>query len=239
MRNQYTVFSSASHRDSASRKKRAYPESLNCEQCGNPFKPIKDRKRFCSSQCFRDWEKSKALETRPFGRPGGRAVKRASAATVKEFRRLDNSFAERCQFWMEEYEREYRSKSNLSGKRQIRLPLVLTGHGISLNIKSGYLNIFNGLTHFPQEREEFRIFPGKHNTPSRIILLGRNGAISVDALCWLSAQNIPLVVLDYQGNELSCISSVTGSVDYEVRIAQLVATRPEQALSLAKGFIRA
>ncbi len=239
MRNEYTVFSLASRRDPASRKKRTYPDSLNCQQCQKPFKPNKDRKRFCSSLCFRDWEKSKALEARPFGRPGGRAVKRASAATVKEFRRLDNSFADRCQFWMEEFERDFRAKSNLSGKREIRLPLVLNGHGISLNIKSGCLNIFNGLTHFPQEREEFRFFPGKHNTPSRIILLGRNGSISVDAICWLSAQNIPLVVLDYQGNELSCISSVAGSVDYEVRIAQLVATRADQALFLAKGFIRA
>jgi len=239
MRNQYTILSSAPSRNYTHRKKRNYPESLNCQYCEKPFKPTKDRKRFCSSECFRNWERSKALETRPFGRSEGRAAKAKSAASIKDFRKLENSFADRCQYWMQEFEREFQEKSNLSGKREIRLPLVLTGHGISLNIKSGCLNILNGLTHYPQDREEFRYFPGKHNTPSRIILLGRNGSISVDALCWLSAQNIPLVVLDYQGNELSCISSASGQIDYEVRIAQLIATRPEIALSLAKGLIRA
>jgi len=58
-------------------------------------------------------------------------------------------------------------------------------------------------------------------------------------MCWLSAQNIPLVVLDYQGNELSCICSEIGTADYEVRIAQLLATRKEHALELARQFIRA
>ncbi len=239
MRNQYTVSAPGSGVKLPPRKTRTYPDSLNCEHCGNPFKPTKDRRRFCSKQCFHDWEKAKALEARPFGRPGGRAVKQMSAHSVKQFRKLDNSFAERCQFWMAEFEKEFRAKSNLSGRREIRLPLVLTGHGISINIESGALFVRDGLTHFPQERDEYRYFPGKHNTPSRIIMLGRSGSISIDAMCWLSAQNIPLVILDYQGSELSCMCSSNGISDYEVRIAQLLATKPETALELAKGFVRA
>lgn len=239
MRNQYTVSAPGSGAKLPPRKTRTYPDSLNCEHCGNPFKPTKDRRRFCSKQCFHDWERVKALEARPFGRPGGRPVKQMSAHSVKQFRKLDNSFAERCQFWMTEFEKEFRAKSNLSGRREIRLPLVLTGHGISINIDSGALFVRDGLTHFPQERDEYRYFPGKHNTPSRIIMLGRNGSISIDAMCWLSAQNIPLVILDYQGNELSCMCSSNGISDYEVRVAQLLATRPEHAIELARQFIRA
>lgn len=239
MRNQYTVSAPGSGAKLPPRKTRTYPDSLNCEHCGNPFKPTKDRKRFCSKQCFHGWEKAKALEARPFGRPSGRPVKRMSAASVKDFRKLDNAFADRCQFWLSEFERDFRAKSNLSGRRETRLPLVLTGHGISISIESGALFVRDGLTHFPQSRGEHRYFPGKHNTPSRIVMLGRNGSISIDAICWLSAQNIPLVILDFQGNELSCICSSNGIADYEVRIAQLLATRPEHAMELARQFIRA
>ena len=148
MRDQYTVSSSAG-RKLPPPKKRTYPDSLNCEHCGKPFKPTKDRKRFCGKSCFHDWEKAKALEAKPFGKPTGRIAKRMSAASVKDFRKLDNPFADRCQHWLAEYQKEMQSKSNLSGTREARLPLVLTGHGISLSIESGALRVRDSLTFFP------------------------------------------------------------------------------------------
>ena len=44
--------------------------------------------------------------------------------------------------------------------------LILAGHGVSLRIEGGALEIQNGLTHYPQKRETYLFFPGERIYPS-------------------------------------------------------------------------
>ena len=52
-----------------------------------------------------------------------------------------------------------------------RKPLELVGHGVRLRVHQGTLLVQNGFTHYPQKREELRLFPGDRRLPSRIIAL--------------------------------------------------------------------
>ena len=61
-------------------------------------------------------------------------------------------------------------------------PLILCGHAVRLRVDHGTLLIRNSLTHYPQEAEEIRIFPGDPNLPDRIVMVGGSGGISFDAL---------------------------------------------------------
>ena len=227
MRKQYTA-SPVKTRQFSSRRRRVYPDSLPCEHCREPFKPTKDRKRFCSYECFKNWEKARSRQSADCGHSqGGKVV-------PKDVERGE-SYAERCRFWIEEAERQL-SNGWVPDDRK---PLILNGHGASLGVRSGALTVRDGLTHHPQERKEFKVFPGRHNTPSRIVMLGHSGSVSIDALLWLSAQKVPLIVLDHRGRELSCLCTSTGAVDPDLRLAQMVALRPEHATELSKDLIRA
>lgn len=64
-------------------------------------------------------------------------------------------------------------------------PLILSGHGIHLRVNHGSLEIRNGFTHYPQQRETFRFFPGDRERPSRIIVLDGKGAVTLDVISWL------------------------------------------------------
>lgn len=84
-------------------------------------------------------------------------------------------------------------------------PMVLCGHGALLRIDQGALLVRNGFTHYPQKREEHRLFPGDPNLPERIVLLEGSGALTFDVLDWLSKQGIPLVRIDWRGNVVCAI----------------------------------
>lgn len=238
MRKQYTVSTPVVGVPVALRKKSRFPESLNCLKCGQAFKPHKDRTRFCSRACYEQWAHAKAVESRPHTKRGRRILRLEAVATQAAPKDLGNEYANRCEFWLAEVETELASRLKSNGWRPTREPLILTGHGISLRIESGALHVRDGLTHYPQECREYRFFPGKHNTPSRIVLLGHDGSISIDVLCWLAGQRIPLVILDFQGNEITCISSTPTADDSKLRLAQLLATRPDRALEIAQQFVR-
>ncbi len=76
---------------------------------------------------------------------------------------------------------------------------------MGLRINHGALEAQNGFTHYPQKREITRIFPGDRDAPSRIVMLGGSGAITLNVLSWLAEQNIPLVQLDYRGHVVAAI----------------------------------
>jgi CRISP-associated protein Cas1 len=84
-------------------------------------------------------------------------------------------------------------------KRKVRNPLVLGGHGVRLRIDRGSLFAQNGFTHYPQQREEWRFFPGHPDLPSRIVVVDADGSITFDVLAWLSTQRIPLVQINWRG----------------------------------------
>ncbi len=93
-------------------------------------------------------------------------------------------------------------------RRKIHKPLVLSGHGIRLNVDRGTLIIKCGFTHYPQDLEHYRFFPQDRQLPSRIVILDGDGSITFDALDWLSEQNVPLVQINWKG-DVSCVGGTT------------------------------
>ncbi len=112
-----------------------------------------------------------------------------------------DAWAERGEYWQKKLNPvpQYKARK----RRIIHRPLVLSGHGIRLNVDCGTLLIKCGFTHYPQQREEYRLFPRDRQLPSRIVILDGDGSITFDALEWLSAQGVPLVQIDWQGKVVS------------------------------------
>jgi CRISPR-associated endonuclease Cas1 len=145
-------------------------------------------------------------------------------------------WAERARHWAGE-DKVSRIRANQPPK--LNSALVLTGHGIGLRINHGALEVRNGFTHYPQQREEWRFFPGAQNLPSRIILLDGSGAITLEVLGWLSAQNIPLIHLDYRGRLTTAIGTNSIGSDPGLLQRQVMASQtPKRAIAIAAWLVR-
>jgi len=119
-------------------------------------------------------------------------------------------------------------------------PLILCGHGVSLRIDRGTLQIQDGITHFPQERVELRFFRGDLNLPPRIIMLDGSGTLSFDVVSWLAEQNVPLFRIDWRGDVASVIGGQGFAVSPE-RVQWQIETRqdPERRLAFSRDLIAA
>ncbi len=122
-------------------------------------------------------------------------------------------------------------------KRRDRLPLILSGHGVSLRVDRGTLLVRNGFTHYPQQREEWRLFPGHWRLPSRIVVLDADGGLSFDVLAWLSAQAIPLIQINWRGETVQVVGGTGSAIDRELVEKQLAARKNGLGLKLAQRLI--
>lgn len=104
----------------------------------------------------------------------------------------DHAWLDRCRYWAGQKVNKRKSRRG-PPPRRMHQPLILTGHGVRLNIDQGTLLVRQGFTHYPQEQELYRFFPNDRYMPSRIIVVDGNGSITLDVIGWLSQQNIPLV----------------------------------------------
>lgn len=127
---------------------------------------------------------------------------------------------ERNEYWLESNSKPTRRQA----RGAPRLPLILCGHGVSLNIDRGRLIVRDGLTHYPQERRTFEHFKGAVDLPSRIIVLDGSGSLSFDVITWLSEQSIPLVRVNWQGEVVSVIGGAGFAQDPE-RVRWQIETR--------------
>ena len=118
------------------------------------------------------------------------------------FTEPSSDWRSRAEFWTSNTARD---AIVTKATRAARQPLILSGHGMHLRINHGSLEVRNGFTHYPQKSEIFRLFPGDRDMPSRIIMLGGSGSISLDVLSWLANQMVPLIQLDYRGNVIAAI----------------------------------
>jgi len=106
-----------------------------------------------------------------------------------------------------------------------------------LRVDHGTLLVRNGFTHYPQEQEEIRFFPGDPNLPDRIVVLDSSGSLTLDALAWLSDQQITLVQLNWRG-EINVIGGVTGhSAKRNLVEAQLAAQHGTRRIKIARWLI--
>lgn len=146
----------------------------------------------------------------------------------------DIAWADRSEYWIEKYGRKSRRFQRWGGVRPV---LILSGHGVRLHIDHGTLVVRDGFTHYPQTRTTWRFFPGEWRVPSRIIILDANGSLSLDALAWLSRQNISLVQINWRG-EVTTVIGGAGSVDLALARRQAEARSNGKGIRLARWFIQ-
>lgn len=159
-----------------------------------------------------------------------------AAAAAEEEAREEAAWAERGQLWQGSTSETPNPPRAYRWRKVERKPLVLVGHGVRLRVHQGTLLVQNGFTHYPQKREEPRLFPGDSRLPSRIIALDSDGSISLDVIKWLSQQGIPFILLSWQGEVISVVGD--GAVyDPVLREAQLAAQRSGVGLRISTELI--
>jgi CRISPR-associated protein Cas1 len=144
-------------------------------------------------------------------------------------------WANRGDYWIKKINPipQYKAKK----RRMIHKPLVLSGHGIRLNIDRSTLLIKCGFTHYPQAKEEYRFFPKDRQLPSRIVILDGDGSITFDALEWLSEQNVPLVQINWKG-EIASVGGSNYASNHELSEYQLKVKNSNKGLEYAKWLIK-
>ena len=156
--------------------------------------------------------------------------------TAEEEAREEAAWARRGQHWQGEAAETPTPPRAYKRRNVERKPLVLVGHGVRLRVHQGSLLVRNGFTHYPQMREELRLFPGDSKLPSRIIALDSDGSISLDVIKWLSRQGVPLVLLSWQGEVVSVVGDGT-VYDPALREAQLAVKNTSLELRIATELI--
>ena len=95
---------------------------------------------------------------------------------------------------------------------------------MQLRVDRGSLSVQNGFTHYPQQRETWRFFPGDWRLPSRIVVLDVDGSLSFDALSWLATHDVPLVNINWRGEVVNVISA-SGQIEIPERVKSQVMAR--------------
>jgi CRISPR-associated protein Cas1 len=139
-----------------------------------------------------------------------------------------NAWATRSELWRSRVETASLRRTK---RAKPQSALILAGHGVSLRIHGGALEIQNGLTHYPQQREKQLFFRGDADLPERIILLDCDGSISFDVLSWLSEQNVSLIRINWMG-EIVCVAGASGYSANPFRVKWQLETRENPALRI-------
>jgi len=115
--------------------------------------------------------------------------------------------------------------------------LFLSGYGITLSVNAGRLHVKDGRDADKDESESY-VFRPKMIDVDNIVIYGHSGNISLDAIKWLSKQNVQLTVLNWDGRLLTNIL-IPEVKQNNVRMAQYDAARDERKVEIAKFFIDA
>jgi CRISPR-associated protein Cas1 len=139
-----------------------------------------------------------------------------------------SAWAMRSEMWRSRVER---ASVRRTKRAKPQSALILAGHGVSLRIHGGALEIKNGLTHYPQQRETYFFFCGDPDLPKRIILLDASGSVSFDVLSWLNEQNVSLIRIDWKG-EIICVAGKAGYSANPFRVQWQLETRGNPGLRI-------
>ncbi len=149
----------------------------------------------------------------------------------------DTAWAERGDYWGQEADQPQRSAAKGAHRTTEASPLILSGHGVGLQVQRGALLVQDGFTHHPQTRRQWRLFPSDRDLPSRIIVLGTHGGVSFEVLAWLAQRDIPLVLLDWQGSFVGVAGAASAPHDSHLRVAQVAAQETDLGLRIATRLI--
>jgi CRISPR-associated endonuclease Cas1 len=111
--------------------------------------------------------------------------------------------------------------------------LVLRGYGIRVQVNAGHLLAQDGIA---DERRTIRL-PRVGHGLRRLVVIGADGFVSLEALRWLSDQDAAFVMLDRDGSVLTTTGPVRPS-DARLRRAQSLASTNGAALEISRELIR-
>lgn len=210
--------------------------SIQCKACQKSFAPRNKEQQFCSRDCVWAYMRAHGKDAplvklfKPENHP---------QKLTDPFDEVDDQlWAERAKYWEGKDSGQTPWVKVLGRGTRQRLPLVLTGHGIRLRVERGALFVQNGFSYYPQKRQEWRLFPGEWRLPTRIVLVGASGSISLPVISWLNQQEIPLVILNWQGEIVSVIGNSQTAADPELAKAQREALENEKGLEFSIELIR-
>ncbi len=121
------------------------------------------------------------------------------------------------------------SRKHTIGKSGV---LTLSGFGIKVRMQCGHLEIEDGIG---PERRRIRLARVGHGL-KRLVLIGSDGFVTLEALRWLADQDAAFVMLDRDGSALATTGPVRSS-DAKLRRAQALAHSSGAALSIARELI--
>src|SRR5208282_1663294 len=110
--------------------------------------------------------------------------------------------------------------------------IVLNGYGIRVQVNAGHLLLHDGIA---DERRVIRL-PRVNHGLKRLVMVGSDGFITLEALRWLADQGAAFVMLDRRGKLLAVTGPVAPS-DAKLRRAQALALGNGTALKISKELI--
>jgi len=110
--------------------------------------------------------------------------------------------------------------------------IVLNGYGIRAQVNAGHLLLHDGIA---DERRTIRL-PRVNHGLKRLVMIGSDGFITLEALRWISSVGASFLMLDRRGKVLAIIGPVAPS-DAKLRRAQALALGNGTALKISKELI--
>jgi CRISPR-associated endonuclease Cas1 len=110
--------------------------------------------------------------------------------------------------------------------------LVLNGYGIRVQVNAGHLLLHDGIA---DERRTIRL-PRVNQGLKRLVIIGSDGFITLEALRWISDVGAAFLMLDRRGKVLAVTGPVASS-DARLRRAQALALGNGTALKISKELI--
>jgi len=116
--------------------------------------------------------------------------------------------------------------------------LLLNGHGIDVRVSGAKLHIKNGRTSASENPEEY-VFSPKRMDIDHIIIYGRNGNLTLDAVRWLIKHNVQISILNWDGKLLTAMLPPE-STNVKTKFAQYHAYEDQESrIKIARKFIEA
>ncbi len=110
--------------------------------------------------------------------------------------------------------------------------LVLSGYGIRIQVSAGHLLLHDGIA---DERRTIRL-PRVNHGLKRLVMIGSDGFITLEALRWLADQDAAFLMLQSDGHVL-CTTGPVRPSDARLRRAQALAEDSGAALRIARELI--
>ena len=149
--------------------------------------------------------------------------------------RCADSWPDRCRYWIAE------SEPKISRRRREREPntLILNGQGLSIRVDRGCLVVRDGNTHYPSDASTWRFFTGSLEIPPAIVVIDGSGEITLDAIDWLAAQEVPLIRPRWNGQFMSLVTAGGQAASAEnIRWQDETRQDPDRRWAFSQDLIR-